>query len=542
MKKTLPWIAPLWFGLAACGGSGAGASSASPDRGGAGWTEVASPHFTLRTDLDEKTAQDVSSQLETMFSSLLELGFDSALGSATEMRTHVDVVYFHDRAEYTRVAPKLSAGVFRREFHDFESTPITILYGDVVQRTREILQHELTHFFVHAYYPQAPIWLNEGLAEYFSTLELDDGAAVLGRQPKGLRFWKNDWHSENVDGEVRTSIPMSEALSVGTLLGMDVQAFEGMSDADPHSPAGIKASQAMATHYASAWTLVHLLMTNRNYRPRFDAYRRRLLEGAAADTAWAETVGQLPLPALESAYTDSLVTFEINMQRTRYEAPRNSAPRVRQLSDADVHVMRARLRSWDTPEERAAAEADMKEAATREPLHPGLAVLEAYWRAQQHDLAGAAKAIEPALAARPNDAHLLNALGWVQLRRIAKKEQPAAALDPVAAKLAPVATTATQLDLLAQSRAVHEDLDAALAFEKRATLADPSCYACFFHASTLLDAQGRVREALQAATLAVHMLPDGIRAPAMTAQIAQYRRRLSEKDGGSLSAPKPPTR
>ncbi|WP_394841675.1 hypothetical protein LZC95_31955 [Pendulispora brunnea] len=540
MKRSFAW---LTLCLAACGGSGTGQPFASPGEGGSAWTEVASPHFTLRTDLDAKTAQDVSAQLETIFSSLLELGFDSALGPATDMRTHVDVVYFRSRDEYQRVAPKLSAGEFLRELHDFERTPLALFYGDFVQRTREIVQHELTHFFVHAYYPQAPIWLDEGLAEYLSTLELEDGSAVLGRPPKMLRFWKGPWHNENVDGEIRTSIPMSEAISAGALLGMDVQAFEGMGNADPNTALGQKAAQAMATNYASAWNLVHVLMVDPNLRPRFDAYRRRLLEGSASDMAWAETVGQVPLASLEKAHEDSLVRFETTIQRTQYAPARVAAPRVRALSSTDVHVMWARLRNWETPEGRAAAEADMNEAASREPRHPDLAVLQAYWRAQQNDLEGAGKALEPALAANPNAARLLNALGWVQLRRIAKKEQPPTVLDPVAAKLTPVATTAAELDLLAHDRAVHDDLNAALAYEKRATVTDPSCYTCFFYASVLLDAKGRVREALQAATLAVHMLPDGAHpSEGMLAQIAQYRRRLNEKDGNSPSAPKPPTR
>ncbi|WP_394830984.1 hypothetical protein LVJ94_31195 [Pendulispora rubella] len=543
MKKTLLWMAALGFALAACGGSGAGPSAAGPEREGSAWTEVASPHFTLRTDLDAKTAQDVSSQLETIFSSLLELGFDSALGPATEMRTHIDLVYFRNGDEYRRVAPKLSVGEFRRELHDFERTPLALFYGDFVQRTREIVQHELTHFFVHAHYPQAPIWLDEGLAEYFSTLELTDGSAVLGRPPKMLRFWKGPWHSENVDGEIRTSIPMSEAIPVGTLLGMDVQAFEGMSNADPNTAAGQKASQAMATNYASAWNLVHVLMVDPNYRRRFDKYRRRLLEGDASDISWEETMDDVPLPALEKAYEASLVRFETTIQRTQYAPPRTPAPRVRALSDADVHVMWARLRNWETPEGRAAAEADMKEAAAREPLHPDLAALRAYWSTRQDDLENAAKALEPALAARPNDARLLNALGWVQVRRIAKKELPPSALDPVVAKLTPIASTAAEFDLLAHGRAVHGDMNAALTYEKRATTADPSCYACFFYGSILLDAKGRVREALQAASLAVHMLPDGAQVPnEMLTQMALYRRRLSETTGNAPSAPRPPTR
>lgn len=46
--------------------------------------------------------------------------------------------------------------------------------AEAIQASPQILVHELLHIFLAAYYPEAtiPVWLNEGLAQYFSTDKL----------------------------------------------------------------------------------------------------------------------------------------------------------------------------------------------------------------------------------------------------------------------------------------------------------------------------------------------------------------------------------
>src|SRR5262245_43582547 len=51
------------------------------------------------------------------------------------------------------------------------------------------IQHELTHHFVVFYYPQAPLWLNEGLASYYATLAIEEGYVILGRNDPARQRW-----------------------------------------------------------------------------------------------------------------------------------------------------------------------------------------------------------------------------------------------------------------------------------------------------------------------------------------------------------------
>ena len=525
-----PWIVAA-SGALGCGGSLVHQPFTCPEKGGAAWTEVASSHFVLRTDLDAPVAKEVALELETMFSSLADLGFASPF----EVRTRMNVVYFRHREEFEKVAPKLTAGVFGMESHDFERTPLAILQGDFTKQTREVIQHELTHLFVHANYPQAPIWLNEGLAQYFQALEVSDGMAILGRPPRRSRFWKGPWAAKIVDGEYTLSIPMSEAPSARSLVSMDFAEFEGAANSDWRTADGQNAIKKLAANYAGAWSLVHLLMTDPAYRPLFDEYQRLLLRGESSDRAWAETLGKVPVEKLQADYTGSLVRFETLTFQTKYTPPPVHADQVRALSEADVHVLWAKLRNWKTADGRAAAEADLKEASAHGRNHPELAEATAYWQEANGNAASAESALNAALAERPNDPRLLNAMGWVEFSAVVGKVRAPEALEPIAAKLGPLAKTAAELDFLAHYSFLHGDVDTALAYEKRAVSADPSCYECYSAAAAMLSERGRVREALQAATLAIGLLPDGRRSPALDAQVATYRRRLSETEPPSPS-------
>ena len=48
------------------------------------------------------------------------------------------------------------------------------------ESVRRVLYHEVLHRFVRHHLPEAPLWLNEGLAEFYSTLEVGRGEAWIG--------------------------------------------------------------------------------------------------------------------------------------------------------------------------------------------------------------------------------------------------------------------------------------------------------------------------------------------------------------------------
>jgi hypothetical protein len=142
-----------------------------------------------------------------------------------------------------------------------------ILLGpDATSETLRPVFHEYTHLIVNNVAPGLPPWLNEGLAEYYSTFELGtDGRTVtFGRliESHFRELAEQPW------------IPLKELLATR-----------------PDSPHYNEESRR-GVFYAESWLLVHMLLNGQpDRRPAFSAYMRELSTGAAPDVAWQHQFG-----------------------------------------------------------------------------------------------------------------------------------------------------------------------------------------------------------------------------------------------------------
>jgi hypothetical protein len=117
--------------------------------------------------------------------------------SISRLHERVRIILFRSTSEFDRIAPHTSAGFFFYGKAENESNVPTIVLSLQQVRLRdpagEILRHELTHAFVRHFYPHAPVWLNEGLATYYSTLALNDGDVLIGRPLSRVQFSDDDY-------------------------------------------------------------------------------------------------------------------------------------------------------------------------------------------------------------------------------------------------------------------------------------------------------------------------------------------------------------
>jgi tetratricopeptide (TPR) repeat protein len=495
-----------------------------PESGGRSWTEVTSAHFVLKTDLDADDATKESARLEDMYSAISDLGFPST----DKPKMRIDVVHFRRHEDYAEIGSKMSGGVFLGYGrHDLERVPVAIYGGDMVERTVITLKHELTHRFVHYYYPQAPAWLNEGFAEYFATLALDDGQATLGRAPVDTRFWKGPWHWEWNPKGWNTLAPVSEAPRTSELRAMKPEQFYGDQGLEPTTLEGRKAFKTLTTHYQGAWCFVHLLKSDASYEAPFNEYLQRLHVGESDEAAWAKTLGRIPTEKLEADYHASLAPKEVLLLRTKY-APNAVAPEhVRAMSDAEVHVLWARLRPWDAAESRAAASADLEEARKADAFDPDLALVESQLARKNGASHEAKAALERAIERHAGDRRLWNALGWITLSDAPSTKNgdkaTAAALAPIAERLRERAQSAPELDLLAHVSLVNGQPDDALAYEKRAMATDPNCVDCLVLVSRALYEKRLFTEAADMVTFALGLVQEGARPQGLVALIDAYR-------------------
>jgi hypothetical protein len=368
------WLAGLALvGLAACG---LWAPLRSPEKGGATWHELTSEHFDLFTDALSSDARGELQEFEALRDALEQLAFPS--GEARERR--VSIVLFARHADYLALSGTGTIGLESpSSSRDIERRPTIRLAGDAILRAREIFLHEEVHELMYRAYGNTPRWLNEGLAQYYSSLRIEDNRAVPGTYIlAGI-------------GVARQDIP-----SVVEILGA------GLPDFDPTDN-----KRTAARFYAGAWFLVHMLLDGPNtYRPRFNAFLRALSAGDSAEGAWHDAMAGIDPSRLEDDFRAhvSASSWPLYAQQIQLSPP--AAISERTMRPAEVHLLWARLAQPDPGGDSLAAR-EIDEAAGLEPNSPEVAYVRgcAAWAEKAKD--AAAQAFEAALSVAPREPRYL---------------------------------------------------------------------------------------------------------------------------------------
>jgi hypothetical protein len=242
------------------------------------WTRAHSPNFTAAG----------SATFQEMRAVLLELeGFRAALlrsfpGLQLTPAAPTTVVVFRDERSFAPFKPTTAGGERRDSIAGyFLTTPearymVVAMHRDMRQ-TFQHLFHEYTHYVVRQNLGPIPHWLNEGLAEYYSTLQADPraGRSVLG-QPSPIRL---------------------AALSGGQLMPLaDVLTYDASATlAQPPERA--------AAFYAQSWALVHYLQHAEagRHAAGVGAYLQAIQAGRPVADAVQSAFG-MPLRELESRF------------------------------------------------------------------------------------------------------------------------------------------------------------------------------------------------------------------------------------------------
>jgi hypothetical protein len=145
----------------------------APDEGGSPWIAVETPHFELVTDMEKAPAENLARMLVNAWAAM-EYALESLPGGALESSVGSEpvlVIALRNDREREAVAKPFS-GMFRA----WTLLPPTVSIGNIDTHAGvELLQHELAHALLWKRLPRVPLWLNEGIAFYLQTAELDRG-------------------------------------------------------------------------------------------------------------------------------------------------------------------------------------------------------------------------------------------------------------------------------------------------------------------------------------------------------------------------------
>lgn len=469
-----------------------------PSLGAEPWAIATSEHFTVRADVGETETREIAVDMERSYRLLSELGFPLD----KEPNLHTDVIVFRTKEEYLRVGPKNTAGFFRAVGFDSLDGGTFMTYGGLSDAARRNFLHELTHRFVHHVCPQAPIWLNEGLADYYETMTVEGGKAVLGRSP--YVFKRGDSWKFGPGG-----VPVGVLPSWSELTGMDAKTFYAARTA-AEDEEGAEARDRQHANYASAWATVHLLQNHReHYGDRLHQWLVKMAAGTPADEAYRQAFGDMSMDLLEkdrAELLESLVQRESTVLRTDYDASRPAAVEARALTRPEEDLVRARLDLMTPGGEIGAARAHVDAALKRNPGLTEAHLLSAQLYMADGDATDAEQELTDAANLDPKN----EIVAYEQFRFYARplkgmKRSPERIAKAVAilTRWAPIAKSPTVLNDFAWFMVVNGRAEEAVPIVKRSIERDPSCPECFDTLGAALFRTGEYKAAIGAQEMSV---------------------------------------
>ena len=288
------------------------------------WVMARSPNFVVVSDAGEKRARQVARQFEV----LREL-FQSVLGARVDPPRPLVVLAVKDEAGLRRLLPrhfKVKGGM--------RPAGIFVAGGDIHhialrldiegEHPYHVIYHEYVHLLVRLNFHDAPIWLNEGLAEFYAGTDVDDAEVRFGRLMP--------WHLQ-----VLRSHTM---LSIQKLLAVDWSSPE-YNEAD-----------RVSVFYAQAAALTHyfLLAERGAHRPALAQYLTLLRQGTPEAEAQQRALGSLE--KLEGDFSRYVRSFQFFMLKVPLKAePQPTVVHV--LTEAEALATRGQssstIAAWPRP-------------------------------------------------------------------------------------------------------------------------------------------------------------------------------------------------
>jgi tetratricopeptide (TPR) repeat protein len=277
------------------------------------WFEVRSPNFIVVSNAGEKEARKTAIRFEQ-----IRAVFRRSLDVANKHQSPViTILAVKDENSVKALLPEYwakghahPAGIFLQNMNQYFAVVQLDAQGSNPYNT---IYHEYYHSLTMPYYPNLPVWLSEGLAEFYGNTQMSDSEVGMGRADPDL---------------------ISE-LKQGGLLPLDVL-FQVNHDSPYYNE-----QNKISIFYAESWALTHYLMVGdkATHRPMLQAYLNALAQGKTEEQAATESFGDLKkLQTAVYSYIQNGAFYYLKSPPPPEIAAGDL--KVRELSDAEMDAYR----------------------------------------------------------------------------------------------------------------------------------------------------------------------------------------------------------
>jgi len=322
------------------------------------WIRVPSADFEIYSSAGEGDTRRVLQSFERVRNF-----FEQATGSKGKRREPVHVIVFGSKKEYTQYRPNEFAEAFYTQIAGRDY----IVLGSANDAVFPVAVHEYVHLIAQNAGMKLPPWLNEGIAELFSTLR-----------------------------------PVGDKVLVGTLIPGRMQALlrenwvplAAIVSADRNSSYYNEKNKA-GSLYNEGWALTHMLDLSQSYAPRFPALLEEIQKGTPSQPALEQVYGKT-LSMLDrdlQAYLRSNM-FVARLFPVKLEKGENVAAEPASLFDVKLALLDLSNRHENEAEVRKNLEELMHDDPKRPEPHVMLGYLAARSGQQEEALSSFQKAID----------------------------------------------------------------------------------------------------------------------------------------------------
>lgn len=366
------------------------------------WRRVRSANFTIVGDASENQMKKLADRLEQFRQSLQIVLPRANLSDAVPTTVYL----FQDESSFHPFKPKYEGKIRDNVAGYFVARPTTnyiVLSSEALRSVArsansklsnpfQLIFHEYFHFVVQNNLDFVPIWLNEGLAEYYSTFETtDEGQVIQLGSPINLHI---------------QILREKQLLPLETLLTVDRKS--------PH----YNESNKTSIFYAQSWALVHYLALGNNQKRA--AQFNQFLTLVSADRPQMETfrqVFQTDPKGMEAELRDYVRKFSFPVLNVKLpkQIDYTKDLQTSSLSEADSLFLQGELLAQLRRDQEA--EEYFKKALKVASNHSATLLSLGIIRLRQEKPAEAKKYVEQALAADPR-----NSQAHYQYARILRQE------------------------------------------------------------------------------------------------------------------------
>ena len=161
-----------------------------------GWLELKSEHFTLYTDVDAEEAKKLILDLELLHVVVLKI--TNAPQQKFTVPTHVFL--FKRTGDFRSLNPSRRWAGFFRPGMEVNYAALANKSGHL--DSNAVIYHEYVHQLLRNGSSNYPKWYDEGLAEFFAAVNVDDGNVILGGESIRLRSLQNTIAKVSLDKTV----------------------------------------------------------------------------------------------------------------------------------------------------------------------------------------------------------------------------------------------------------------------------------------------------------------------------------------------------